>query len=355
MTMVHRGLRRGAAVFLLAIGVAAVGGRLFAASHDDLSRRASWQVPVLEETRAKLFGWLDSRTDDEPALEILRQRWSQTEQLRPDQVLQLLVESLSEVNSGVKELMDLCQRPRPAHELPGVTVVDDPDLPAWIRANLKLFYGEWLANEQLFDETAQQLADLQPNEVVDPGALLFYQSVAAHRRLEKDRCLSTLGKLLEHQESLPQRYVMVARLMQSDLEPLRPDSLDEVSRLMDNIKIRLGHGRAGKRVRTEEKDVVDKLDKMIEQLEQQASAAAAAGAAGGANAPSTPMEDSMPGGGSGPGNVDPKQLGTRTDWGNLPPKQREEALQQLSKDLPSHYRDVIEEYFRKLARDQKQP
>ena len=61
------------------------------------------------------------------------------------------------------------------------------------------------------------------------------------------------------------------------------------------------------------------------------------------------MQDSMPGGGTGPGNVDPKKLGTETDWGDLPPKQREEALQQLSKDLPSHYRTVIEEYFRKLA------
>jgi hypothetical protein len=142
--------------------------------------------------------------------------------------------------------------------------------------------------------------------------------------------------------------------MQSDLEPLRPDSLDEISRLMDNIHVRLGHGRAGKRVRKEEDDVVAKLDKLIEQLEQQASAAAAAGVGGGSNAPSAPMEDSRPGGGSGPGNVDPKQLGTDTDWGNLPPKEREEALQQLSKDLPSHYREVIEEYFRKLAREGEQ-
>ena len=55
--------------------------------------------------------------------------------------------------------------------------------------------------------------------------------------------------------------------------------------------------------------------------------------------------------GSGAGNVDPKQLGTNIDWGNLPPQEREAALQELSKDLPSHYRDVIEEYFRKLARD----
>ena len=175
------------------------------------------------------------------------------------------------------------------------------------------------------------------------------------RRLEKDLALSTLRKLFENEAVLPQRYAVVARLMQSDLTPLKADSLDEISRLMDNITIRLGHGRAGQRVRKEEADVIEKLDKLIEQLEDQASAAGGGAAGSGSNAPSTPMEDSMPAGGSGPGNVDPKELGTRTDWGNLPPKEREEALQQLSKDLPSHYRDVIEEYFRKLAREQQSP
>jgi hypothetical protein len=33
----------------------------------------------------------------------------------------------------------------------------------------------------------------------------------------------------------------------------------------------------------------------------------------------------------------------------LPPAKREEALQQISRDLPTHYREAIEAYFRKLA------
>ncbi len=56
-------------------------------------------------------------------------------------------------------------------------------------------------------------------------------------------------------------------------------------------------------------------------------------------------------GGKGPGKVDPKSIGTKAGWGNLPPKERQEALQQIGKDLPAHYREVIEEYFRKLARE----
>jgi hypothetical protein len=125
-----------------------------------------------------------------------------------------------------------------------------------------------------------------------------------------------------------------------------------VARLMDNIERRLGLGRAGTRVRQEEDDVIAKLDKMIEDIEQQMQQAQSASASSSGGAQSAqPMQDSVPGGGTGPGEVERRHVGSRAAWGNLPPKQRQEALQQMGKGLPSHYRDVIEEYFRKLARD----
>ena len=55
--------------------------------------------------------------------------------------------------------------------------------------------------------------------------------------------------------------------------------------------------------------------------------------------------------GKGPGDVDQKKIGDRAGWGNLPPAQRQEALQRLTEELPSHYREVIEGYFRQLAKD----
>ena len=48
--------------------------------------------------------------------------------------------------------------------------------------------------------------------------------------------------------------------------------------------------------------------------------------------------------------MDPKQLEKMAkDWGKLPEKQRAEAMQQLTRDMPPKYREVIESYFRKLA------
>ena len=61
------------------------------------------------------------------------------------------------------------------------------------------------------------------------------------------------------------------------------------------------------------------------------------------------MQDSRIAGGSGAGNVEKKDLGDDDVWGNLPPAERKEALQRISRDLPTHYRDAIEAYFRKRA------
>jgi hypothetical protein len=141
-------------------------------------------------------------------------------------------------------------------------------------------------------------------------------------------------------------------MMEADIKPLQTDSLDEVARLMDDIRRRLNLYRAGTRVRKEEDDVIAKLDKMIKQLEEQRQQQRRRMKAAGQMAPSRPMEDSMPGGGTGPGEVDPKKLGAKSGWGNLPAKEREQALQQIGRDLPAHYREVIEEYSRKIARDE---
>ena len=58
-------------------------------------------------------------------------------------------------------------------------------------------------------------------------------------------------------------------------------------------------------------------------------------------------------GGKGPGNVTKKDIGSESGWGDLPPKEREEAMQQIGRDFPSHYRDVIEQYFRPLAAEEE--
>lgn len=328
---------------------------VYAASGDEkgLSNQASWQIPTPEEIEAQLFAWLDSQTFEEGVARQLKNTWHD----RKDSLdhLTLVTQIFSQVNEDAQGLIKLCDAPKPNSELPKFPTLTDENAAPFLRHNLRLYYGQWLGLNRLFNETQQQLEDLKPEDVIDPASLLFFQAVSFHRLLQKEKCLPVLEKLMEQPDAVPRRYATMARLMEVDLKPLKEDSLDEISRLMDNIQVRLRHGRAGARVRKEEADVIAKLDKLIEKLEKQAEQAGQSGqsADSGGNRAAAPMQDSqISPGQSGPGNVDPKDLGENVDWGDLPPKEREEALQKLSKGLPSHYRDVIEEYFQKLAKEE---
>ena len=91
---------------------------------------------------------------------------------------------------------------------------------------------------------------------------------------------------------------------------------------------------------------------MITELESQQDQNNSPSSGGGDSLnPSRPMPDSQGGGGRGEGNVDESDLAEDFDWGNLPPKDKEAALQQMTQDYPAHFREVIEEYYRRLARD----
>lgn len=324
-------------------------------AQDDLAKRASWTQPSAAEVKEQVLAWLTSQNPDEATQQEIDARWA--DDALPGTgagLLEHVALTIAFVDAEVRPIVELCRGAPPSRLSLPVEILTDESRAPFERHNLRLYFAQWLAQHAFYDEALQQLDGLTHADVIDPASLLFYQSVVHHRLLNKDGCLLSLNLLLEKEQEIPQRYLAVAKLMESDIKPLEKDSLDEISRLMDDVQRRLNFGRAGTRVRDEEEDVIAKLDKMIEELEkqrQQAQAQAGADKANGTLQPSKPADDSNAMGGKGPGNVDQKRLKNEAGWGNLPPKERQEALQQISKDLPAHFRDVIEEYFRKLARD----
>lgn len=332
--------------------VATFGMTSSAPAEDEL-KASTWKPLDQDDVLSRIDAWLREADVEAAIAQEVRRTWSRP--IPQTERLSLLGRSMARVHPETAAVLDYCRQLEPAPGLPKFDQLQSEELPKFVRNQLRLIYGRWLARHQLYDETLEQLGNLDPAEVLEPATLLFYQCVAYHRLRRKEECLPVVRRLLEQEETIPRRFARVAQLIQADIEPLEADTLDEISRLMDSIQVRLGHGRAGTRVRKEEDDVIAKLDKMIEELEKQAQQAAAAAQAGGSPSenlqPATPMQDSVPGGGSGPGNVDPKEIGSKSGWGNLPPKEQQQALQQLGKEFPSHYRDVIEQFFRKLAKD----
>jgi hypothetical protein len=321
-------------------------------SADDLEKRASWNIPDAQQIRTQLDQYLVKLNAEESIKLQIGVLWD-TPLVSGDQSLLLdqLINSLILTNPDVAKLVGTLESTPAtgAHVTPDL--LNQEGLEPLLINNLKLYYARWLAQSQLQDECLSVLEGMKPQSVVDPATLLFYQATGYHRILAKEKCLTAIELLLENEEHIPRRYSTLANLMKADITPLKKDSLDEVARLMSDIQRRLKLGRAGTRVRQEEDDVVAKLDKMIEELEKQQQQQQQSGQGSGSLNPSSPAQDSTPLGGSGPGNVDRRNQGAVEDWGSLPPKERQKALQQISKELPAHYREVIEEYFRKLARD----
>jgi hypothetical protein len=322
---------------------------------DDLKQRASWDWPDQKQVRQSIDDWVSDLTLEDEQLEAIETLWNEADQGDGD-LLEIVLDTISIADDAAGKFIKQC---RGAGEeqtwipsLPELEQLLNEERPAIVTDQLRLLYGKALAMHQLYNESRDQLAQLDTSQVAAPATLMFYRVAANYRVREFDPAKTELATLLEREAELPERYATIANLMQADLKQLQPDSLDEISRIMDSIKVRLHHGRAGTRVRDEEQEVIDKLSKMIEEKEKQLQQMQSQSGQAGGNQPSSPMQDSMLPSGGGAGDVDAKRLTEDTNWGDLPPKERKRALQELGKEFPSHYRDVIEEYFRNLARDE---
>lgn len=310
----------------------------------------SWQSPKIEEVRKQVFDWLNARKPDEQVRKKVESLWPQKEEsLAGREMLARVVESFALVDDNARSLAAVCAGPAPSLVPPKMPWLADEANGALVNNNLRLWFGRWLVHQRFVDEAAEQLGGLKPQDVVDPATLLFYQSVVHHRFLDQSAGLETLEQLAERTDLAPRRYAALAKLMEADLQGLKEDSLDHIARRMDDIERRLDLGHAGKKVRDVQDGVIKSLDKLIEELEKQQQQQSSSSSSSGGSQSNNPAPDSTPMGGKGKGEVARRNVGSDSGWGNLPPKEREEALQQVGRDFPAHYRDLIEQYFRRLA------
>ncbi|MHC4402840.1 MAG: hypothetical protein ACYTG0_24530 [Planctomycetota bacterium] len=313
--------------------------------------QADWQPARAEEVRSGVFDWLDARGADDATRAAAAAAWPADSRVSTaGELLTRLARTVALADPNAQGLVELCSKPRGGGKLPSQAWLGEAETPPLVAHNLRLLYGRWLVQERLYDEALQQLEGLQPRDVVDPASLLFCQAVAHQRLLNKPAAEEAIGRLLAGADESPRRYVALARLMQTDVEGLQVDSLDHIARRMEDIERRLDLGRAGQKVRAVEDGVVESLDKLIKKLEEQQQQSSSASAD--SLQSSSPAQDSLPMGGKGRGEVTKRNVGSESGWGDLPPKQREETLQEIGRRFPAHYRDVIEQYFRKLASEE---
>jgi len=317
---------------------------------DELVQEATWSVLSNEQVRSKIGNLLEAKGSDELVKEKVAMILSDENLEMTSDRLEQMALAISIINPQLAPLVEGLSRnvvdnsisPSP------LEILESDNLSPTSRNNIKLLLGRSLVQDRLYDEALQAFQGLETDNVLDPAALLFYQALAHHRLLEKDKCLKLVDRLFENESRLPRRFVQVGRLMKRDIAAMKAESLDQVARMMDDINRRISLYRSGARVIKQEEKVLDILDKIVEELEKKQQQQQ-----GASTNPSSPMQDSRAVGGKGDGQAQTKDFGEGGEWGDLPPQKRAEAMAEMAKDLPPHYRQVIEAYFRKLAEEDK--
>lgn len=322
---------------------------IVAPARAQLSFEPSWQLPAYDDVRGEVFEWIDQSEANAELKQEARSLWPSVALREMDgpALLDSVVETAALLNSQVAELVKQSNAEVQIPKAPDVSWVEGSNLPEFVQQNLRLYVARWLGQQAMYDEVLETVGDIKPDDVVDPASLLFYRMVAYHQIVEPDQSRVALVELLEHEDQLPVRYRQIAEMIRQDLAGLKDESLDHISRRMNDVRRRLQLGEAGKTVQVVEKGVSDSLDKMIKKIEEQQKQQQSGG--GGAAQGSAPMQDSQLPAMQAPGKVDPSDIGHKSGWGDLPPKEREEALQQIGREFPAHYRQLIEQYFRDLA------
>jgi hypothetical protein len=320
------------------------------AAETEFASEPAWQPADAEAVYRQLEAHVRSLPLTAERQSAIRNLW--WGQDRSADMLDRIAVCLAEVDDRAADLIAFCARANHPASLPDFSWLANSETPPLVRYNMRLYYARWLAQNGYDDEALAWTDGLTPADVVAPEALLFYRAIASHRLVQADRADATLAELLQRSEELPTRYQKLSALMQQDLAGLEDESLDHIARRMADVRRRLTLGRAGKTVQGVENGVVESLDKLIKQLEEQAQQQQCQSGSAGGPPSGTPMQDSRLAELKAPGRVDTRDIGHRADWGDMPDKEREQALQDVGREFPSHYREVIEEYFRRLAAEE---
>lgn len=314
----------------------------------------------LVEARKDALAWFKTTgKNDEASQKAFNAIWAQSD--RP--VLDLVSATLSLGDANAAKLLAEVRSPAAAAPLEIPAALKDTKASAYYRANLGLAYAKALSQRRVFEEALETLKSVKPEQVVDPAAYLFHRAVAEHALMQKEEATRSIVRLLDDALEVPERYKMVSILMAFDMQAWRDKDLASIARKMDNIERRLELSRGGPQTQKIQKEVVARLDEMIKELENKCNGncncnggSCPNGGNPGSGTPSNPQQDSKGGQNSGPGQIDQKKLEIiAKEWGKLPEKDRAKAMQDMTRDMPPKFREVIEQYFRKLAASEPPP
>ncbi|MDR3234882.1 MAG: hypothetical protein LBT46_14685 [Planctomycetaceae bacterium] len=230
----------------------------------------------------------------------------------------------------------------------------DASLDKTAQFSLREYLAMRLIQGRFYEEAEKVLNTLNEQDAPDPAALLIMKAVVAHQFANTEAAASALEQFRRiaqpdspQNTPIPRRYIEIAKLLRYETEQ-KSGETEQIAKQMNGVRRKLGKGKTGDDTQKSEDGILKSLDKLIEKTEQQVQKQASGEPKGGEG--NSPAKDSYRMGQKAPGKVDRRDFSPDADWGSLPPKERDEALLKIEKDFPPFYRDIIEQYFRELAK-----
>lgn len=259
-------------------------------------------------------------------------------------VLDATVACIAKTRPEVAALLNKSSAPDAVVEV--VQFASDTARDAFIRANVGLAIARDYSRSGYLDESLAVLEAVSRDDVIDPATYYFYVAAGQFQLQKCKPALDALQKL-DQVADAPVRYRKLAEMMAETLRPMEREKLGGIAHDMRDVRRRLDNDRTDEKVQVIEKDIIDRLDKMVDALEKQAKKMRMSGSPkGGAQ---KPADDSRIMEAKGEGKVGNRTFNNKGSWGNLPDKQRERVMQELGREFPAHYREAVEEYFKRLA------
>lgn len=220
---------------------------------------------------------------------------------------------------------------------------------------IKLKTAEQLTLNRDYEASEDILKTIDKNKV-SKVKYHYFRMINNYKLLNEKETLNYSDYLsYNFNEDIPERYRVLAELVENDIETWNKNKNDfrELNRKMDRISDRLVNGKGGQKTQNYQREVIKDLDRLIENLEQKKKEQEGKKKEDKKESKSDmeikPLEDSQIGGEEGKGFVDIKKLKKIAEvWGKLPEKERVKAMVELTRNLPTKYKEAIEIYFKEL-------
>lgn len=292
----------------------------------------------------------------------------QYEQTNRDELKDFIHRILPVLSPGFRRGMALLDEDRldeAADELEALSRSEDPFLAvaaAELAATTMIELGTVDRCQSMLDRVRRSHRPIE-RYTTGSGHFRFMLGYCQVHNLQYARAYATLEDFLKNHPNAPERLRVSASQILTELARRVPGKLGDVRDLLTYAHRKIRNRLTDVALLDRQDEAIALLDQLIEEAEEQESNQG--GGEGSGSGKDGPSGGQRPGGGarrsmlpSGEGGVgELRKVRARPGevWGKMPPKEREQVLQTLQRRFPSQYRELLEQYYKQLAKDASSP